>query len=250
MKRPELSPLLELIAQKAPPEEVGRLQAGVLGMICNESQPMPLGVEALMEALEREGEFLLLTLDYDQLEEAFAHHRLDREILSALSILVSFEIDTEERKIEEYLHLFHRRLDEKQNFRFGIRRVAALSPTPVRILFSGILPFNRLDLHLGADIHRLVTQNRERFEPRFRAIRERVSETVGAPFLPLYTTLDENLRPHEARLVDPDDGRLLCRIEMERLDDDAVELYARKLAHACETLGREWRHRHEEKNRL
>ncbi|WP_456453381.1 hypothetical protein [Hydrogenimonas sp.] len=240
--------LLDLIARRSAPEYIGEMQEGILQMVCNESQPMPLSMQDIYDAMARKGEFLLLTLDYDDIARELAEHKLRRKISEALSILVAFEDDGKRLKtIEPFIKYLHDELDDKQNFRFGIRRVAELSEYPVKILFSGILPINQLKLTIGTDIARLIEEDGDYLRPRFKAMRDDLSEKIGLPILPVRPETSEAIPPNRVRLVDPADGATLCQFDVERVDRAGLESYLTKLYYVYKALGEEWLARHKER---
>ena len=240
--------LLEIVAKKTAPGHRGEVQEAVLGMICNESQPMPLSAEEIGEAIRGEGEFLVLKLGYDDVEEELRLKKLEENIGESLSILVTFEDDGEALEpIERFIRYFHERLDPRQNFRFGIKRVEKLGTYPVTLLFGGILPINQLRLTIGTGIAELIAKERDYFEPRFREVRERLSEEIGIPILPVATEVSETIPPNRIRLVDPADGKILCRFDVERADREGLEIYLTKIYYIFVRLWREWEARRRER---
>ncbi len=240
-----LNDLLDLVAAKSAPGHAGEMQEAILGMICNESQPMPLSAQELHEALETDGEFLVLRLGYDEVAEELRENRLEETIREALSILISFEDDGGALEtIERFIRHFHERLDPRQNFRFGIRRTRTLSDAPVTILFAGILPINQLKITVGTRIAQMIEADRAYFEPRFRELRERLSEEIGIPILPVATDISETIPPGSIRLVDPSEDRVLCRFDVTQPDREGIENYLMKIYYIYLRLWRERGERH------
>jgi hypothetical protein len=238
--------LLTLIAERTPPDQVGRMQEALLGMVCNESQPIPLGEKELYDALIREGEFLVLRMNYDDIEKELKERKLERKIGEAQSLLVSFEEDgSHPELIEEFVKYLHDRLDPLQNFRFGIKRAKAPSEYPVTMLLSGILPINQLHLFVGEGIEKLIGENRDTLLPHFLELRRRLSQEVGLPILSLHRSVDESLAPAQVRLVDTTDGSVLCEFVVEELSPEGLEIYLQKLSFVLKSLATEWKNRRE-----
>ncbi len=225
--------LLEILFHKTPRESVGRIQSSILQMVCNDSQPMPLDENTLTEALMLEGEFLLLEIDYDELRKQMERRTLEREATEALSIVVSYEDDGKRlESIETSLKFFHDNLDAIQNFRFGIRRVEKHSDTPIRILFSGILPINQLQLTFGEGIAKLIDSHRSYYHERFQALRIEASRNIGIPILPISATVDPQLPPFKARVQERVGGRIVSEFSMPgHTDSQDIEAFLLKIFH-------------------
>ena len=235
--------ILEFIAEKTAPEFVGEMQETIMSMVCNDNQPMPLSEEKLYEALRREGEFLVLKLTYGDLEREREEQKIKRKITQSLSVLAVFEDDGRSLgNIEKSVKYMHDLVEEKQNFLFGIKRVERLSEFPVTTLFSGILPINQLELYIGEEIDRLIHSDDEHFTPRFRRLREDISETIGIPILPVFTTLDTSLPHDRVRLVQSLDGSVIAEFDTTpHIDRESLEIYLLKLFYIYKQLGRQMR---------
>ena len=237
--------LLEIIAEKSAPACIGQMQELIMGMICNESQPMPLSAEEIYDAMLLEGEFAVFELDYKDVEKELFEKRLQKNISESLSILVTFEEDGRSlTDIESLIRYIHEQLDPLQNFRFGIKRADKLSHFPVKILFSGILPINQLQIFVGKEIGELLEKNSTFLEAELQTIRLELSEKIGTPILPLHFQISSKIPPRRVRLFDPVQKLLLCEFDVDKGWRDGLENYLRKLYLSFGKLGAEWRTHH------
>ena len=230
--------LLEAVARKTLPERTGEMQDAIARMVCNESQPIPLDADALSDALEREGEFLLLQMGYDDFEKEPEERKIEKKLREAASVVATFEEDgTRLDAIEEMLKYIHDRLDGLQSFRFGIRRVERLSDAPVSILFAGILPINQLRLQVGEEVMEMLEAYREHYDPLFENLRRELSEETGVPILPLPAQIDPDAPPRRVRLEDPYTDRVICEFEVAPLiEKEGLEIYMMKLYYVYKRL--------------
>ncbi|WP_300364583.1 hypothetical protein [Hydrogenimonas sp.] len=237
--------ILEIVAEKTPSEYIGEMQETISSMVCNENQPMPLSEKTLYEALALKGEFLVLKLTYDDVRQELKEQKIRRKITQSLSIVAVYEdaghsLDD----IENSIKYIHDLVDEKQNFVFGIKRVDSLSEFPVTILFSGILPINQLELYIGEEIDRLIHSDDDYFIPRFKQVRDEISEVIGIPILPLDPKTDSSLNPSRARLVDGTNGHLISEFEVDPFTDkEGLEIYLLKFFYIYKKLGDDMRNR-------
>ena len=239
--------LLDAVTQKTVPERTGEMQKAIAQMVCNESQPIPLEPDALSDALEKEGEFLLLQMSYDDFAKEPEERKIARKLREATAIVASFEDDgSSVDAIEEMLKYIHDRLDELQSFRFGIKRVERLSDAPVSILFAGILPINQLRLKVGEEVMRMLETHRDYYAPLFRSLRHELSEETGVPILPLEPRPDPDSPPRTVQLEDPYTGQVICEFEVAPLiAKEGLEIYLVKLYYVYKRLIQQMRENHQ-----
>ncbi|WP_300361491.1 hypothetical protein [Hydrogenimonas sp.] len=230
--------LLELIAEKTTPENVGQMQESVMNMLCNESQPMPLSEETICRTLEMDGEFFVLKMCYEDFEKELKEGKIKRKISQSLSIVASYEDAGDSlEEIETFVKYIHDLSEESQNVVFGIRRVERLSEYPVTILFGGILPINQLRMSIGEEVDSLIRSDPGYFLPRFKKVRSDLSEAIGFPILPLFPRVDPSLPPHRVKLVDPLENRLVSEFEVPpHVEKEGINIYLLKLFHIYREL--------------
>lgn len=231
--------LLELIAEKTTPENVGQMQESVMNMICNESQPMPLSEETICRSLELDGEFFVLKMRYEDFEKELEEGKIKRKISQSLSIVASYEDAGDSLgEIETFVKYIHDLSEPSQNFVFGIQRVERLSEYPVTILFGGILPINQLRMSIGEEIDRLIRSDPDYFQSRFKRLRSDLSEEIGIPILPLFPETNPKLAPGRVRLFDPVEERSVSEFEVPRdIEKEGLEIYLLKLFYIFKELG-------------
>ncbi|WP_353661313.1 hypothetical protein [Hydrogenimonas sp. SS33] len=236
----DIRPLLDLIARKTVKENTGTIQEAVIDMLCNESQPIPLGPETLREALQT-GEFLILRLHYDDFKREREEGKIAKKIPESLHIVATFEEDGHRlEEIEDMIQYFHGRIDDLQTYRFGIKRVETLSEFPVTILFGGILPINQLRVRLGRSVAELVETHRSHFEPLFKKVRFEITEKTGIPLLPVETVTDTSIPPRKVMLEDPLRKRMICDFEVAPfIEKEGLEIYLLKIYYVFRLLSKE-----------
>ena len=219
-------------------EEIKRC---ILGMVCSKDSPIPLEENKLFNALNIDGEFLVLKLHYNNFQEEMKTQKIKYKISQALSIIVSYEDDGPSYEdITEFVKYIYDISDEKQNSTFGVKKVDKLSEFPITILFSGILPINQLKMTVGKKIDALINSDDEYFIPRFQQHRDNISNEIGVPILPVFPMLDKELDDFKVRLIDLFDGRLICEFDVcEKISKDTVEIYLQKLFYVYKTLVQE-----------
>ena len=214
------------------------VESCVLKMVCSKENPIPLNQEQLLNALELEGEFLVLKLHYNDLEKELLSQKIKHKISQSLSVVVSYEDDGNSfESIKAFVDYIYKLSDEKQNSIFGVKKVDKLSEYPITILFSGILPINQLKMSVGIKIDELIHSDDEYFLPRFAKYRDDISKEIGIPILPVLPILDKNLGEFQVRLVDLLDGRVIAEFSVEeRLNKETVEIYLLKLFYTYKVL--------------
>ena len=217
------------------------IEDSILGMVCEEGSPIALSHEKLLSALKLEGEFLVLNLHYSDYNDELENELIKYKISQALSVIVSYEDDgSAYEKIEQFVKYITANVDAKQNAIFGVKKVDKLSPTPVRILFSGILPINQLKMTVGSAIDKLIHSDDKFFLPHFYTHRDAISKEIGIPLLPILPRLDENLGAYTVQLVDLLDGRLITEFEAQSdVNKESIDIYLEKLFYVYKVLAQE-----------
>ena len=207
-------------------------------MVCNENDPIELLEKDLQNALEIDGEFLVLKLHYNNFKDELINEKIKYKISQSLSVIVTYEDDGNSyQNIKKFVDYIHKNSDEKQNSTFGVKNVNSLSEYPITILFSGILPINQLQITVGEEINRLIHSDDAYFIPRFSKHRDEISKEVGIPILPVLPSLDKNLEKFHVRLVDLTDGRLIAEFTTdEAISKDTIEIYLLKLFYIYKIL--------------
>jgi len=214
------------------------VEASVVSMVCPQNSPLPLSCETLLNALQLEGEFLVLKLHYSDFEDELKSEKIKYKISQSLSVIVRYEDDGASFKdIEKYVNYIYDISDDKQNLIFGVKDVTQLSEFPITILFSGILPINQLKMSVGSEIDKLIHSDDAYFLPRFARHRDDISKEVGIPILPVLPILDKNLEAFQVRLVDLVDARVIAEFQVEEaLSKDTIEIYLLKLFYIYKVL--------------
>ena len=210
----------------------------ILNMICSESSPIPLSAETLKNALSIEGEFLALTMSYDDFNHELENGFIKYKISQALSVIISYEDDGScFDDIENFIKYIYNNSDDKQNSTFGIKKVNQLSNSPITIFFSGILPINQLKMTVGKEIDKLIHSDDAYFIPRFQKHRDDISKEIGIPILPVLPILDTRLGDFQVRLLDIIENKVISEFEInEVLSKDTVETYLLKLFYIYKVL--------------
>ena len=217
------------------------IQECILSMVCPNDSPIPLLENQLFNALNINGEFLVLKLHYDNFEEEMKNQKIKYKISQALSIIVSYEDDGNSYEdITKFVKYIYDISDDKQNSTFGIKKVNKLSEFPITILFSGILPINQLKMTVGKKIDEIIHSDDDYFIPRFKKHRDDISNEIGIPILPVLPILDEKLDDFKVRLIDLFDGRLICEFNVcKEITKDTIEIYLLKLFYTYKVLAQE-----------
>ncbi|NPA29466.1 MAG: hypothetical protein GXO33_04705 [Epsilonproteobacteria bacterium] len=215
----------------------------VMAMRCSVTDPVPLPEAALYEALKRPGGYLLLKARYEDLEREIGEQKIKRKLSEAAAVVTVYEEDGASLPhIENFARYIHGLSDPLQHSVFGVKRVEKLSEHPVRILFAGILPINRLRMRLGRGLADLIAHHPDHFVPRFAQIREALSQALGFPILPLFPDTDPSLPPGRAELYDPLSGDSICRFDVENPDTpESLERYLARLVKVYTVLGTQTR---------
>ncbi len=218
--------------------DVVEIQKCITGMVCQDYEPIPLTQKSLIDAIELEGEFLVLKLHYNDFESELESEKIKYKTSQSLSVIVSYEDDGNSfRGIEKFIKYVHSISDDKQNSTFGVKKVDKLSEFPITILFSAILPINQLKMTVGKKIDELIHSDDSYFAPRFQKHRDDISQEIGIPILPVLPMLDTKLGDFHVRLVDQQDGRVISEFEVyEELSKDTIEIYLMKLFYIYKVL--------------
>jgi hypothetical protein len=237
-----LKDLLDII-RKNTVGDSKEIEKSITSMVCSKNDLIQLSEESLVKALSIDGEFLVLKLHYDDFEDELKNQVIKYKISQSLSVITCYEDDTNSyEKIAEFVDYIHKASDEKQNSIFGVKRVPELSKYPITILFSGIHPINQLKMTIGKKIHELINSDDEYFQPKFKAYRDKVSQEIGIPLLPILPQLDEDLAEYRVRLVDVVDGRIISEFDVcDRVTKDTLDIYLQKLVYVYEVLAQDIR---------
>ncbi len=229
--------LLESIKNKSF-HNTKELQESIVSMICDDTSPIELSQEKLLNALDIEGEFLVLNLHYNDFDDELTTQKIKYKISQALSVIVRYEDDGNSYKnIEKFIKYIYKNSDDKQNSTFGVTRIEKLSEFPITILFSGILPINQLKMTVGVEIDKLIHSDDTYFMPRFQKHRDAISKEVGIPILPILPILDKELGDYQVRLVDLVDERVISEFEVaQALSKETTEIYLLKLFYIYKVL--------------
>jgi hypothetical protein len=222
--------LEEIIKQKTL-KDTPQMINEISSMVSQAHDPIELSEETIVQALELDGEFLLLKAHYNDFDKELQEEKIKYKISQSLSIVVSYEDDgSAYESIKKFLHYMHQFVDAKQSFLFGIKQVQTLSEFPVKILFSGILPINQLKMSVGKGIYNLIHSDDAYFLPRFQQLRDDISQEIKIPILPLFPLLDENLQEYQVVLIDPLDNRIVSDFSIPQAPDkNTLEIYLLKL---------------------
>ncbi len=217
------------------------VESSILSMICPQGSPIPLSSETLVNAIDLDGEFLVLKLHYSDFENELKSEKIKYKMSQALSVVVSYEDDGSNfLEIEKFVKYIHANADIKQNAIFGVKSVSELSEFPITILFSAILPINQLKMTVGSKIDTLIHSDDEYFKPRFAKHREEISQEIGIPLLPVLPILDRALGEYQLRLIDLFDGRVISEFEVnEKLSEDVINKSLLKLFYIYKVLADE-----------
>ena len=215
----------------------------VSSMICSNDDFIPLHEDVLINALELNGEFLVLNAHYNDYDKELQEEKIKYKISQSLSVIVRYEDDGNSfEEIQKFVAYMHKLVDKKQNLNFGIKKVSKLSKNPITILFSGVLPINQLKMTLGKGLYALIHSDDEYFLPRFQQLRDDISEEIGIPILPLFPVLDKSLNDFEVQLLDLTDNRLISDVRIpiipEKQGKEAIEIYLLKLFYIYITLAK------------
>ncbi len=222
-------------------KNTNEVQNSILSMICTKDDPIELTEGNLFDALNLNGEFLVLNLSYSDFEDELRSQKIKYKISQSLSVIVRYEDDSGHTKeIENFIKYIYEISDDKQNSTFGIKKVDKLSNFPITILFSGILPINQLRMTIGKKIGELIFSDDEYFKPRFIKFRDDLSKELGIAILPIFPIVDKNLNEYQVRLIDLYDGRLISEFEVtQKFNKETIEIYLIKLFYIFKVLAQE-----------
>ena len=233
--------LYRIIEEKALAKNVKEIKQSIEEMITNDSL-LPLPAITLQKALECDGEFQIVTMQYDDIENEIKTHSLKHLIKSSLHIVVSFEEDGYcFEKIQQFCEYLYKYSSLEQSLSIGVKKVSNLSKTPVRILFTGMLPINQLEMFIGEKLQQVISEEPEYFEPLFAVVREKITQKIGVPLLPLYPEVDKTLPPYGVKLIDPlDNGKTIIEFEIDECrTKEEIDKYLIKLYHIYVKLAKE-----------
>ena len=216
------------------------IKSSIVNMIGDENAFILLDKEDLLNALQIDGEFLVLKLTYQDFERELEDAKIKYKISQSLSIIVSYEEDGSNfNNIEKFVNYIHKLSDKKQNSTFGIKKVDTLSEYPITIFFSGILPINQLKISIGRKLYEYIHSDETYFKPRFQKLRDDISQEIGTPILPLFPLLDTSLNDYQVKLIDTLDSRIISEFTIEKSKDyNPLEIYLLKLFYIYITLAK------------
>jgi hypothetical protein len=209
-------------------------------LTCEGATPMlELSFDAIKEALKLDGEEFFLTLTYDDLQEEIRIQKLRDLLNESLSILVCFEEDgLRVQEIENFCQYLFKNTEAVQNLQFGIHKVKKLSDEPVRILFSGILPINQLEIAMESSLYDYIQEHKEELQKEFIAVRKKLSQELCVPILPVKNYPDDSLEKNSVHLLDRTNKKTLCTCRMQEEKDPKkfIGEYLTKLYYAYKKL--------------
>ena len=232
--------LLDFIDEKSVNNTL-ELQEGISSMICLGEESVPLSKSDLHDALELEGGFSILKLNYADYDSEMKSGLIQHKASQALSVIVSYEDDGQSfEHIKNFVEYVSGITDYKQNSTFGVKKVDKLSEFPIKILFSGILPINQLKMTVGKKIDELIHSDDEYFLPRFKKFRDEVSDEINIPLLPILPMLDTKINDYQVKLVDLHDGRIIGDFEVdENFTKTTIDVSLLKLFYIYKVLAQD-----------
>ena len=221
-------------------QNVEEMKQTVVDMVCEDDAYLPLSAEEVLRVLECKGEFFVLKLSYEELQQELQEKKIVPKLANSLCVTISFEEDGEHYEdIENFLQYVKKHLDEQQNFIFGIRRVDKTSPFAIKILFSGILPINQLVMTMGEALYDRLYGEGNNFKEKFKHYRAMVSQEIGMPLLPLLPKIDNSLDDFEVKLVDPLEGKTIAAFDLkEDVNEKTIDIYLLKLFNIYKKLAK------------
>lgn len=202
-------------------------------MDCEDNSHIVLKRQEIQKALQLKGERLFLKLTYKELAQEFSEQKIKSKLIEALSISVCFEDDgSVSEKVKEFVKYLYENSEEEQHLQFGIKKVNRLSPYPIKILFSAILPINQLEMAVEENLYNYIQEHRQELQSGFKSFRKSVSKEIKIPILPLKHYSDSELKPYSIRLIDSLTKESICEcsIEHENMNiEDIISSYLKKL---------------------
>jgi hypothetical protein len=222
---------LQEIVTKKTTQNTQEILSTLASMICTQEECITLSEEVLVNALALHGEFFILQLHYNDWEKELKEAKIKYKISQSLNIVVRYEDDGNSlQDIKKFAAYMHNIVDDKQSLTFGVKKVAKLSEFPITILFTGILPINQLTMKLGEKVYDLINSDVEYFKPRFKQLRDDISQEIGVTILPLFPKIDENLNPYQVELFDPIEKKTIASFHIPQTDKkETLEIYLLKL---------------------
>lgn len=138
--------LIECIKDKAA-NNFTEVQEHIVSMVCEEDDYLSLSKAKLIDALNLDGDFLVLKLSYENFEDELKNEIIKHKMSQSLSIIVKYEDDKKSYKIiRNFVNYIDENSYEKLDSTFGIKEVDKLSEYPITILFSGMIPITKLEV--------------------------------------------------------------------------------------------------------
>ena len=200
-------------------------------MECGTDDYIALSWEDILCALKIEGSFTLLELTKEDMQQDLQTQNLKYQISQSRGIVAVFEADGENvKEVEEFITHIKSFTDDAQHFVFGIKKVKQLSDTPLKILFSGILPINQLQMRIGEVLQEFIDSDEEYFKKRFRAFRDVLSEALGVRILPVFARKDKTLAPKQIEIREFYGSGIIAKFEIDKpLSHGVVEEYLERI---------------------
>ncbi|NPA66119.1 MAG: hypothetical protein GXO11_04465 [Epsilonproteobacteria bacterium] len=233
--------LYNLIEQKTVPQHQEYVKQALSSMLSKEALIQPVTEELLVKTVRLDGEFQVVLMDYNDLAEELQTKALRHLIKSALGIVVQFEEDgscfEKIKTFSEYIYDF---TSQEQSLHVSVEKVDTLSKTPIKILFGGILPINQMQMYIGKGLYDVIASEPDFFQPLFNIVRKKITKQIGIPLLPLYPEIDENLKPYEAKLVDPIEDKIIAKFEVDSCNTkENIDKYLLKLYYIYQKLAKQ-----------
>lgn len=235
--------LEDIIKKKSAPFCIDEMLDAMGDMVCDDdSCVIKLKEENILNVLKSEGEFKVIKLKYEDLQEELDSKKLKYLLSQSIHVIISFEDDgSKKNEIESLLKYFYEFTTPRQSLNFGIKHVKNFSEFPIKIIFGGILPINQLRTYLGKDIYNLITSNQEYFRPIFQKLRDEISDEIGVTILPIYPTLDKNLNPNQVQLFDTFEKKVIYEFEVSPFSDKkGIDVYLVKLFYIYKKLAQKY----------
>jgi len=200
---------------------------------CEDNALYPLPKQDVVKALSLEGDTFYVELSYEELQQDIYEEKIALKTLEALSIILCFEDDgTQFEKIATYTKYLYNNTQEEQHLQFGIKKVDTLSQYPVKILFSGILPINRLEIAIETSLYEFIQQHYNILAPKFKQLRQQLSQEIQIPILPVKHYADTHLEKNQISLINAQNNQTVCECKVNDKDMETSQIiddYLQKL---------------------